>query len=373
MNVGTYIIRDVVIYKFRKKILIAIGILTISFVIFLMTVGAIISGFAAIFSSTNDSTTDVINSEGLPQFITQEMIIASLSEQEATGYPASVTLAQIIQESGYGVFGPGGDVGQGLSGLAYNYKNLFGMKAPAGDSTPIGVVNMQTGEEISGSQVTVRAGFLIFRNYTDCIKYRSGLISRVYSDLIGGVTDPDTFAHRLGSRWATDSNYGNRLVSIMRSYRLYRFNDGNIDINGTINGTEDGSISPGQRRIQEIALSGSSLGLSTGYCQAWVANVYNRAGQSPRQSRACATEAGNAFLVSSSRQNIPIGAAVYGAHSTGNARCGNHDAGHVGIYVGNGKIASLERGVTVKAMDRWISTYGWRGWGWNGNEDFSRR
>ena len=56
--------------------------------------------------------------KGLPSFITQEMIVGALKSQDEYGYPASVTIAQIIQESGYGTYGPGGNKGQGLSGLA---------------------------------------------------------------------------------------------------------------------------------------------------------------------------------------------------------------------------------------------------------------
>ena len=53
------------------------------------------------------------------------MIVGALKSQDEYGYPASVTIAQIIQESGYGTYGPGGNKGQGLSGLAYGYCNLF--------------------------------------------------------------------------------------------------------------------------------------------------------------------------------------------------------------------------------------------------------
>lgn len=60
--------------------------------------------------------------KGLPSFITQEMIVGALKSQDEYGYPASVTIAQIIQESGYGTYGPGGNKGQGLSGLAYGIR-----------------------------------------------------------------------------------------------------------------------------------------------------------------------------------------------------------------------------------------------------------
>lgn len=358
-----------------KKVIIPIlCVLFLGLIMVSAVLMAVVSGIVAESEGQNNSGGDYSNvsMEGLPPFITLEMVTAALQEQESSGYPASVTIAQVIAESGYGRYGPGGDVGQGLSQLAYNYKNLFGMKAPAGDATPIGVINMQTGEEVGGSNITINAGFLIFANYTDCIKYRTGLINRVYMDLVGGVTDPDTFAKKLGSRWATNSRYGETLIQLMQRYNLYRLNDISTgDLNDDSNIGIDGAASATQRKVVEIALSLNSLGCGQGWCQAWVANVYNRAGQSPRQSRACATEAANAWLVSGSKTNIPIGAAVYGTKSYGNVRCGNHDAAHVGIYVGNGRIASNEGGITVKSMSQWTGTYGWRGWGWNGGQDIS--
>lgn len=319
-----------------------------------------------------------VSVDGLPSFITLEMLNAALKEQAEHGYPASVTLAQIIAESGYGRYGPGGEAGQGLSGLAYNYKNLFGMKAPAGDKIPIGVVNMQTGEEVSGQQIQIKAGFLIFANYTDCIRYRSGLIKRVYSDLVGGVTDPNTFAMKLGKRWATSSRYGETLIKIMTNANLYQYDSlkpGEIPNGGNNTGgnIDNSVLSNGQRRLLNIALSRETLGARQGQCQKWVANVYVKAGQKPRQSRACATEAANAWLRSGRKNNIPIGATIYGSHSWNyKTKCGNHQAGHVGIYVGNGLVASREGSVTLKPIEKWIQGYGYRGWGWNGGQDFSK-
>lgn len=210
---------------------------------------------------------------------------------------------------------------------------------------------------------------MIFKNYTDCIKYRSGLIQRVYSDLVQNITDPDMFALKIASRWATDHSYASKLIQIMQQYDLYQFSNISSD---SIAGSGDGSISEGQKRIAEIALSLDSLGAEVNMCQKWVANVYFRAGQSPRQSRACATEAANAFLVSGSKENIPVGATVYGHSYKYNAKCGNHDAGHVGIYVGNGNVVSRENAVKLRTLQEWINVYGWKGWGWNGSQDFSK-
>lgn len=354
----------------KKKIVISIAGIFLAIFLFITSGVTLLLLVISELASQNGSYD--ISMDGLPPFITQEMVVTILEEQESTGYPASVALAQIIAESGFGLYGPGGEYGQGLSQLAYDYKNLFGMKAPAGNDIPIGVVNMQTGEEYGGENVTITAGFLVFRNYRECIQYRSTLITSVYSDLVGGVTDPDKFARKLGSRWATSSSYGDNLVQHMRTYDLYRFN--NMSKNDLDDIPEiSGSGSKGQRKLVALALQQDNFGCGQGWCQKWVAVIYQKAGQSSFQSRACATEAANDWLISKSKKNIPIGATVYGTHSYGNVPCGNHDAGHVGIYVGKGMVASNEGPITIKPIDEWISVYGWRGWGWNGGEDFSKR
>ncbi len=157
--------------------------------------------------------------DNIPSFITQEMIIAALKCQDETGYPASVTIAQIIQESGFGKYGPGGEDHQGLSYLAYQYCNLFGIK---GTGTA-GSVSMRTGEQTSsGKYYTITAGFRVYNTYTECIEDRTELLKRVYSDLISGVTDANTFAARIGSRWATSLQYSQHLIQQMERYDLYR-------------------------------------------------------------------------------------------------------------------------------------------------------
>lgn len=160
--------------------------------------------------------------EGIPSFITQEMIIGALKCQDETGYPASVTIAQIIQESGYGKYGPGGEDGEGLSYLAFQYNNLFGIKGTG----PAGSVDMRTGEQTSdGTGYMTTAGFRVYNTYTECIEDRAELLEEVYKDLTFGVEDANTFAMKIGSRWATDVDYGQTLIRVMERYDLYRLDE----------------------------------------------------------------------------------------------------------------------------------------------------
>lgn len=160
--------------------------------------------------------------KGLPSFITQEMIVGALKSQDEYGYPASVTIAQIIQESGYGTYGPGGNKGQGLSGLAYGYCNLFGIKG----SGTVGSVSMRTSEMTKDGKIySTTSAFRAYNTYSEAIEDRCKVLQNGYGDLISGVNDANTFAMRIGQRWATDLNYGKSLIKLMELYDLYRLDD----------------------------------------------------------------------------------------------------------------------------------------------------
>ena len=160
--------------------------------------------------------------KGLPSFITQEMIVGALKSQDEYGYPASVTIAQIIQESGYGTYGPGGNKGQGLSGLAYGYCNLFGIKG----SGTAGSVSMRTSEMTKDGKIySTTSAFRAYNTYSEAIEDRCKVLQNGYGDLISGVNDANTFAMRIGQRWASDLNYGKSLIKLMELYDLYRLDD----------------------------------------------------------------------------------------------------------------------------------------------------
>lgn len=160
--------------------------------------------------------------EGIPSFITQEMVVGALKAQDETGFPASVTIAQIIKESGYGKYGPGGENGQGLSYLAYQYCNLFGIKGTGTAGSAVMKTNEMTSD---GTTYSIQAGFRVYNTYTECIEDRSRLLENAYSDLTANVTDANTFAMRIGGRWATGINYGQGLIKTMETYDLYRLDE----------------------------------------------------------------------------------------------------------------------------------------------------
>ena len=143
--------------------------------------------------------------------------------------------------------------------------------------------------------------------------------------------------------------------------------DGGILAGGVLQGEEFEAATYQQKLVAQLALSKDTYSLNQGWCQKWVATTYQKALGGSYSSSCCATSAADKWIVSKS-DKIPIGATVYGAHSWGGVGCTScgKDAGHVGIYVGNGKIANLAAGYALTDFQGWMITYGYRGWGWNG-------
>lgn len=95
------------------------------------------------------------------------------------------------------------------------------------------------------------------------------------------------------------------------------------------------------------------------YCQRFVAMAYQQAGL-PYGNAGSATHAGNMWIVSKRRDDIPVAAAVYFTSPTDKVN------GHVGIYIGNGQVCHTFPAVTIMSLSAIIARgYGYRGWGWN--------
>lgn len=100
-----------------------------------------------------------------------------------------------------------------------------------------------------------------------------------------------------------------------------------------------------------------------GYCQAWVAHVYQTAIGGAYKSQCCANHAGANWGVSNDWGQIQVGAAVYGY--------GSSKYGHVGIYIGGGMVAHNIGYVKVQSLESWVNTYNGRCWGWNGAQNLT--
>lgn len=163
--------------------------------------------------------------EGLPPYITSEMVEAALECQEAYGHPAGCTLAQIIAESGQG---------DHMSQLATRDHNLFGIKWASSFATcpeVAGKSSWQTGEVYDGASVVITAYFAVFKSDVDCIRFRSRVFlgqphfanNASIREAIASH-DSDLMAQGLKEGgWATSPVYVDTLKSIMDAYGLRRF------------------------------------------------------------------------------------------------------------------------------------------------------
>jgi flagellum-specific peptidoglycan hydrolase FlgJ len=134
----------------------------------------------------------------------------AVAAQQRYGVPASVTIAQAIEESAWG-----------QSSLAAQYHNLFGIKGTG----PAGSVTLPTQEFEDGSWVTINAPFAVYRNDAESIAGHAELLatSGYYTRAMADRGYPDAFANDLTGVYATDPDYGANLIALMKLYNLYQY------------------------------------------------------------------------------------------------------------------------------------------------------
>ena len=117
------------------------------------------------------------------------------------------------------------------------------------------------------------------------------------------------------------------------------------------------TVNDTQKKIVAVATNSAKYGISArlGYCQAWVADVY-QAVTGLRGSAHCALCAADMWAVSSDFSQIPVGATVYGYSSS--------QYGHVGIYIGNGMVAHNIGEIKIQSLESWVKNYKGFAWGW---------
>ena len=170
-------------------------------------------------SQATPSTASAPDSSARQAFIAK-VAPGALAAQRQYGIPAAVTIAQAIDESGWG---------QSL--LATQENNLFGIKGTG----PAGSVLRPTQEYQNGQAVTVNAPFRAYSSMAQSITDHSVLLATgsSYKQAMADRRSPDAFANDLTGVYATDPDYGASLITIMRQYNLYRFDAGAPGANGT--------------------------------------------------------------------------------------------------------------------------------------------
>jgi flagellar protein FlgJ len=157
-------------------------------------------------------------------FINEAIVPAQASELQ-TGVPASVTIAQAILESAWG---------KSHMGAAHNY---FGVKAQEDKkrnvtygSVASGYVDKKTREHVGGKDIFVTAHFRSYKSMTDSFVDHGLFLknNRRYQSSIEAYAknhDADEFARGLQKAgYATDPNYAELLITIMKKNNLYKYN-----------------------------------------------------------------------------------------------------------------------------------------------------
>lgn len=200
----------------------------IAFVLVALVIGQIISALFGFWDAEDKKR----SMEGLPPYITYEMVEEAVRCQQEYGHPAGCTIAQIICESGQG---------DSMSQLATRDHNLFGMKwASSFASAPevVGKAGWSTQEEYTpGTFTTITAYFTVFKGDVECIRFRSRVFLQAShyrnNSLIKQAIaehSSDKMAEGLkDAGWATSSAYVDSLKSAMDTYNLRRFDSMTVE------------------------------------------------------------------------------------------------------------------------------------------------
>ena len=142
--------------------------------------------------------------------------IAPIAQDEQQKYHifASITIAQAALESNWG-----------QSELATQYYNLFGVKSDTGGL-------MTTKEYVNGQWIVVRAQFAIYQSWRESIEQHTALFvdgtswdSSHYQAVLSADNYVET-AQALQQRgYATDPNYAQKLISLIKTYNLDKYDN----------------------------------------------------------------------------------------------------------------------------------------------------
>ena len=158
----------------------------------------------------NDASAANLPDTAAQQAFISEVAPGAIAAQSRYGIPAAVTIAQAIDESGWG-----------QSVLAIRDHNLFGIKG----SGPAGTDMLPTREYENGRWVTRTAPFRVYHNVAESIADHGQLLASgpSYQHAMADRHLPDAFATDLTGVYATDPQYGANLIAIMRLYNLYHY------------------------------------------------------------------------------------------------------------------------------------------------------
>jgi flagellum-specific peptidoglycan hydrolase FlgJ len=214
----------------------------------------------------------------------------AIAAQQRYGVPASVTIAQAIDESGWG-----------QSSLAAQYHNLFGIK----DSGPAGSVTLPTQEYENGQWISIDAPFAVYHNDAESIAGHAQLLatSGYYTKAMADRANPDAFANDLTGVYATDPSYGATLIGLMTRYNLYQYDTAAATSAATASTAPAAAVAGvtapdrtgmGSASIPGLVSAGPSRVVTTAYVTP-ASSVSPRTAVTPAAARVAAAPAGAAL------------------------------------------------------------------------------
>lgn len=144
----------------------------------------------------------------------RKAVPAAQATQRAFGVPASITIAQAILESGWG-----------RSELTRTANNYFGVKCtPKASPYQSGCLVRHTTEYYGQRKVVEQHRFRTYRSAEGSFKDHAVLLTTVFKPAMVYKNNPDAFIRRVHQGgYATDPNYSNLIIQLMRQYNLYQY------------------------------------------------------------------------------------------------------------------------------------------------------
>lgn len=139
----------------------------------------------------------------------KEIVFAAQEAQRTWLVPAAVTLAQWALESAWGTREPAGS------------NNPFGIKATEGQA----FVETATHEVVDGKEIATTAKFAKYATLQEAFDAHGKLLAThpAYKKAMVARFNADDFANALTGVYATDPNYGAKLISLMKAHNFYAY------------------------------------------------------------------------------------------------------------------------------------------------------
>ncbi|MDT2828184.1 MAG: glucosaminidase domain-containing protein [Enterococcus viikkiensis] len=212
----------------------------------LLGTAMILAPAAISINSVKANAAEVGQTQNQSAFI-EQLGASAMQVSASNDLYASIMVAQALVETGFG--------SSSLSSAPYY--NLFGVKEYSGGPS----VTMSTQEYLNGQWVTMNEPFAVYGSYSESFQAHASLLRSSY---YAGAWKSHTNSYQdaavyLTGRYATDPGYAGKLISLIQTYGLTRF-----DTPGA--GTAIESTDQGQ--TQQTASTGNDATQTTPTAQA---------------------------------------------------------------------------------------------------------